>query len=211
MSQIVLGWFNSGYTVIVMRRRPVALWPSRQARAFAYLESASGIHVSEESVSNERSILMLLAPHGLPTTWHKLCGHRSVSPNGSNRPTVHGSALVGEFMVAFIACIHRVANRVAGESFSSISGFADRFHVEVTDDVKGSASPPVHLSYPSSAIVICKTRGSVHAVRTEICRKLLCRVHRYLLCSANMVCLVGHIVVQTYVAEGFLAVEATSH
>ena len=41
MSHIVLGWFNSGYTVIVMRRRPLALWLSRQARAFAYLESAT--------------------------------------------------------------------------------------------------------------------------------------------------------------------------
>ena len=32
---------------------------------------------------------------------------------------------------------------------------------------------------------------------------------RYLLCSAIMVCLLGHTAVQTYVAEGFLAVEAT--
>ena len=50
-----------------------------------------------------------------------------------------------------------------------------------------------------------------HADRTEICRTLLCRVHRYLLCFAIMVCLMGHTVVQTCVAEGFLAVEATRH
>ena len=48
-----------------------------------------------------------------------------------------------------------------------------------------------------------------HVVRTETCRTLLCRVHRDLLCSAIMVCLMGHTAVQTYVAEGFLAVEAT--
>ena len=48
------------------------------------------------------------------------------------------------------------------------------------------------------AIVTCKTHGSVHAVRTEICRALLCRVHCYLLCFAIMVCLMGHIAVQTY-------------
>ena len=44
-----------------------------------------------------------------------------------------------------------------------------------------------------------------HADRTEICRTLQCRVHRYLLWFAIMVCLLGHTVVQTYVAEGFLA------
>ena len=56
MSHIVLGWFNSGYTIIVTRRRPLALWPSRQARAFAYLELVSGIHVYEESAALESSI-----------------------------------------------------------------------------------------------------------------------------------------------------------
>ena len=29
------------------------------------------------------------------------------------------------------------------------------------DDVKGTASPPDHLSYPSSSIVTCNTHGSV--------------------------------------------------
>ena len=48
-----------------------------------------------------------------------------------------------------------------------------------------------------------------HADRTEICRTLLCRVHRYLLWFAIMVCLMGHTAMQTYVVEGFLAVEAT--
>ena len=48
-----------------------------------------------------------------------------------------------------------------------------------------------------------------HADRSGICCTLLCRVDRYLLCSAIMVCLLGHTAVQTYVAEGFLAVEAT--
>ena len=36
-----------------------------------------------------------------------------------------------------------------------------------------------------------------------------CRAHRHLLNSAIMVCLMGHIAVQTSVAEGFLAFEAT--
>ena len=65
--------------------------------------------------------------------------------------------------------------------------------------------------YPSSSIVTCNTHGSVHTIRKEICRTLMCRVHRYLLCSAIMVCLMGHIAVQTYVADCFLAVEATRH
>ena len=59
--------------------------------------------------------------------------------------------------------------------------------------MKGTASPPVHLSFPSSAIVTCNTHGSVHAVRAGICRTLLCRVHRNLLCPAIIVCLMGHI------------------
>ena len=46
-------------------------------------------------------------------------------------------------------------------------------------------------------------------VRTETCLTVLYRVHRFLLCSAIFVCLMGHIAVQTYVAEGFLAKEAT--
>ena len=48
-------------------------------------------------------------------------------------------------------------------------------------------------------------------VRTETCRTLLCRVHRYLL-NAFIVCLMGHTAVQTSatsVAQGFLAAEAT--
>ena len=47
-----------------------------------------------------------------------------------------------------------------------------------------------------------------HVVRTETCRTLLCRVHRYLL-NAFIVCLMGHTAVQTSVAQGFLAAEAT--
>ena len=42
-------------------------------------------------------------------------------------------------------------------------------------------------------------------VRTDICRALLCRIHRNLLCSAIMVYLMGQSAVQTCVAEGFLA------
>ena len=54
------------------------------------------------------------------------------------------------------------------------------FHVEVTMTCK---APLLHqIICPSSAIV-----GSVHAVRTEICRTLLCRVHRNLLYYAIMV------------------------
>ena len=50
-----------------------------------------------------------------------------------------------------------------------------------------------------------------YVVRTETCRALLRRARRHLLCSAIMVCLMGHTAVQTYVAEGFLAVDATTH
>ena len=35
------GWFHSGYTVMVIRRRPLALWLSRQGRAVTYSESAT--------------------------------------------------------------------------------------------------------------------------------------------------------------------------
>ena len=42
-----------------------------------------------------------------------------------------------------------------------------------------------------------------HVVRTEACRSLLCRVHRYLLKSAITVCLMGHTAVQTSVAQSF--------
>ena len=41
-----------------------------------------------------------------------------------------------------------------------------------------------------------------HVVRTETCRTLLCRVHRYLL-DAFIVCLMGHTAVQTSVAQVF--------
>ena len=94
MSHIVLGWFNSGYTVIVMRRRPLALWLSRQARAFAYLESASRIHVYEESVSLESSIF------GVGAT--RLADHLAQNLRAQVFPPTYGSALVGEFMVAFL-------------------------------------------------------------------------------------------------------------
>ena len=40
-----------------------------------------------------------------------------------------------------------------------------------------------------------------HVVRTETCRTLLCRVHKYLLKSAITVCLMGHTAVQTSVAQ----------
>ena len=42
-----------------------------------------------------------------------------------------------------------------------------------------------------------------HTDRTDICRTLLCRVHRYLLCSAIMVCLLGHTAVQTLLRRVF--------
>lgn len=48
-----------------------------------------------------------------------------------------------------------------------------------------------------------------HVVRTEACRTLLCLVHRYLLNFAIIVCLMGHTAVQTSVAQGFLAAQAT--
>ena len=85
-----------------------------------------------------------------------------------------------------------------------------RLATGVYDYVKGTVSPPVYLSHPSYAIVTRNTghtKGSIrmarfHADRTEICRALLCRVQRYLLRSAIMVCLMGHTAVQTYVAAG---------
>ena len=40
---------------------------------------------------------LVLASHGLPTTWHKLCALRSFP-----KWYCHGNALVGEFMVAFL-------------------------------------------------------------------------------------------------------------
>ena len=40
-----------------------------------------------------------------------------------------------------------------------------------------------------------------HVLRTETCRTFLCRVHRYLLKSAIMVCLMGHTAVETSVAQ----------
>ena len=46
-------------------------------------------------------------------------------------------------------------------------------------------------------------------VRTGTCRTLLCRVHRYLLNTAFIVCLMGRTAVQTSVAQGFLAAQAT--
>ena len=48
-------------------------------------------------------------------------------------------------------------------------------------------------------------------VRTETSRALLRRAQRHLLNSAIMVILMGHTAVQTSVAEGFLAMEATTH
>ena len=59
------------------------------------------------------------------------------------------------------------------------------------------------------AILTAPRSFRFHVVRMETCRTLLCRVHRYLLNSAMMVCLMGHTAVQTSVADGFLAVEAT--
>ena len=72
----------------------------------------------------------------------------------------------------------------------------------VYDYVKGTISPPDHLSYPSSAIVTNNT-GAIRMAR--------CRVHRHLLNSAIMVCLMGHTAAQTSVTDCFLAMEATKH
>ena len=46
-------------------------------------------------------------------------------------------------------------------------------------------------------------RVRFYVVRTETCRALLRRAHRHLLCSAIMICLLGHTAVQSFVAEGF--------
>ena len=70
----------------------------------------------------------------------------------------------------------------------------------------------LRLSCPSSTIFYLQHWILFHVIRTETCRTLLCRVHRYLLKSAIIVCLMGHTAVQTSatsVAQGFLAAEAT--
>ena len=66
----------------------------------------------------------------------------------------------------------------------------------------------LRLSYPSSTIFYLQHWIRFHVVRTETCRTLLCRVHRYLL-DAFIVCLMGHTAVHMFVAQGFLAAEAT--
>ena len=47
-----------------------------------------------------------------------------------------------------------------------------------------------------------------HVDRTGTCRTLLCRVPRYLLNTAFIVCLMGHTAVQSSVEQGFLAAQA---
>ena len=70
----------------------------------------------------------------------------------------------------------------------------------------GNTTPrPIVLPF----IYDCYLRFCV--VRTETCRALLRRAHRHLLNSAILVSLMGHTAVQTSVAEGFLAMEATTH
>ena len=54
--------------------------------------------------------------------------------------------------------------------------------------------------------IICPT---LHLRLIRAIRMARCRAHRHLLNSAIMVCLMEHTAVQTSVAEGFLAVEAT--
>ena len=63
----------------------------------------------------------------------------------------------------------------------------------------------------SPIIYVCYLQHWVrfYVVRTETSLALPCRVHRHLLISAIMVCLMGHTAVQSSVAEGFLAMEAT--
>ena len=78
-----------------------------------------------------------------------------------------------------------------------LSSFTQIFY----DDGKGTASPPDHLSYLSSAIGRTAWLGFTRFGRKFVVH--FCRVHRYLLCSAIMVCLMGRTAVQTYVAAGF--------
>ena len=61
---------------------------------------------------------LVLAPCGLPTTWHKLCGHRSFS-KWFQQADCYGSALVGEFMVAFLLVftVLRTESRVKSFGF----------------------------------------------------------------------------------------------
>ena len=103
MSHIVLRWFNSGYTVIVMRRTPLSLWLSRQAKAFAYLESAtlfleplvSGRNLVR-SPSAERRVRSLLAVEAFNSQ-----NTQDKSVSRSRKATCHP---------------HGVAEEVAGES-----------------------------------------------------------------------------------------------
>ena len=111
MSHIVLGWLNSGYTVIVMRRRPLALWLSRQARAFVYLESAtlfleplvSGRNLVR-SPSAERRLRSLLAmePFNSQNTQDKSVSRR-------RKATYHPHGVAGEVAGKIVS--HQLAFR----------------------------------------------------------------------------------------------------
>ena len=92
------------------------------ALAFAYLESASGIHVYEESVSLESSIFGVGATRLADHMAQKLCVHRSFAKQ-FQQVDCYGSALVGEFMVAFLL----VFTVLRTESRMKAFGFHEEF------------------------------------------------------------------------------------
>ena len=86
----------------------------------------------------------------------------------------------------------------------------------IVDNIKPQVDrfvfPVVHrvIEVASGRLIRMSPRSfRFHAVRTGTCRTILCRVHRYLLNSATVVCLMGHTAVLTSVPDCFLAVEAT--
>ena len=98
-------------------------------------------------------------------THHPYSGRSSFLQYQGRRPLQQGTLLVLSWCCIGNATFTSAC--MAAGIFEPTSGFACRFHVKVFDDVYGTASPPDHLSYPSSAIVTCNTHGSVHAVLAQ--------------------------------------------
>ena len=97
-----------------------------------------------------------------------------------------------------------------GPSLSFVSVLRRPVSCGIYDIVSGAVSPPdqfltLHLR------LLLATQDSVLCGSDGNCCALLRRAHRHLLNSAIKVSLMGHTAVQTSVAEGFLAMEATTH
>ena len=130
--------------------------------------------------------MVFLRPVGLPTTLEE-------TKSGTS-PAVSLRLLLLTFMT-----IHLIQFR-----------FAD-----VVDTKTSGGNCPVHDSLRNRcwrSLIYWSELGRrirFHVVRTGTCLTLLCLVHRYLLNTPFIVCLMGHTAVQTSVAQGFLAAQAT--